>query len=445
MVINDVTTPVVILKLEHYGSLGIARSLGRLGVQVCGVDANPNAPVFHSRYCRGRYVWDVDREEPRKTVNRLLDVRRALGRNALLIPTSDEMALFVAEHADCLRESFIFPVQPAATVRSLCNKKEMFFLAKRFGIPTADTTFPKSRSDVLEFLEHASFPLMLKGIDGGRLEARTGKKMVIVRHRDELLSKYDAMEDPHWPNLMLQEYIPGTDSSVWMFNGYFDRTSDCLFGLTGKKIRQNPVYTGMTSLGVCLSNRSVTQTTLQFMKAIGYSGILDIGYRYDERDRQYKVLDVNPRIGATFRLFVGKKGMDVVRAMYLDQTGQPVLRDTICEGRKWIVEDKDILSTYRYFWDGNLDIVQWARSFRGTKEAGYFASDDLLPFFAMCAHHVRCWLGRASQAIMRKRFLARHHNQSHHAGLAFQLSHKTSHAKYHASTTHHSEGDQNHD
>jgi D-aspartate ligase len=48
------------------------------------------------------------------------------------------------------------------------------------------------------------------------------------------------------------------------------------------------------------------------MQEIGYSGIVDIGYRYDRRDGEYKLLDVNPRVGATFRLFVDSNGMDVV-------------------------------------------------------------------------------------------------------------------------------------
>ena len=100
--------------------------------------------------------------------------------------------------------------------------------------------------------------------------------------------------------------------------------SQCIFGVTGKKIRRFPVNTGVTSLGVCQRNQTVEQTTAAFMKAIGYQGILDIGYRYDRRDGQYKVLDVNPRIGCTFRLFAATNGMDVARALYLDMTGQPV-------------------------------------------------------------------------------------------------------------------------
>ena len=74
------------------------------------------------------------------------------------------------------------------------------------------------------------------------------------------------------------------DDSIWMFNGYFNEKSDCLFGMTGRKIRQSTIHTGVTSLGVCLKNQVVDEMTRGFMKSIGYKGILDIGYRYDMRD-----------------------------------------------------------------------------------------------------------------------------------------------------------------
>ena len=119
------------------------------------------------------------------------------------------------------------------------------------------------------------------------------------------------------------------------------------------------------------------------MKAIGYHGILDIGYRYDRRDGQYKVLDVNPRIGCTFRLFTATNGMDVARALYLDMTGQPVAPAQAAEGRKWIVEDFDLFSAIRSWRDGTLKLKDWVRSFRGVEEAACFALDDPLPFLMM--------------------------------------------------------------
>jgi predicted ATP-grasp superfamily ATP-dependent carboligase len=137
----------------------------------------------------------------------------------------------------------------------------------------------------------------------------------------------------------------------------------------------------MTSLGICRVNRIVAERTIAWMEKISYRGILDIGYRYDARDGEYKVLDVNPRIGATFRLFVGQNGLDVARALYLDLTGQPVPSTGAREGRKWMVE-LDFKSCLDYYRDGNLGVGQWLKSLRGIEEFGYFRRDDLRPVLA---------------------------------------------------------------
>jgi D-aspartate ligase len=213
--------------------------------------------------------------------------------------------------------------------------------------------------------------------------------MVIAKDADELLRSYDEIEDPDEPNLMLQEYIPGPPESVWMFNGYFDSESRCLVSFTGRKLRQHPAYTGMTSLGICLRNDDVDAGTRDLMAKVGYRGVVDIGWRYDERDGQYKLLDVNPRLGNTFRLFVGSNGMDVVRALYLDLTGQPVPETDLRHGRKWLVETFDVASSLQYLRDGRLGPLEWARSYRGVEETAWFAKDDPRPFAAMGGRAVR--------------------------------------------------------
>jgi predicted ATP-grasp superfamily ATP-dependent carboligase len=200
-----------------------------------------------------------------------------------------------------------------------------------------------------------------------------------------LLEQYDRMEFPGTPNVMLQEYIPGGPDSIWMFNGYFNADSDYLIGITGRKLRQHPPYTGITTLGVCVTNEAINETTRKFFKALGYQGIVDMGYRYDARDGRYKLLDVNPRLGATFRLFVAPNGMDVVRAMYLDLTGQPVPLSSATNGRKWLLESLDFVSSAVYFYDRRLTLSAWARSFGGVAETAWFAQDDPLPFGVMWA------------------------------------------------------------
>lgn len=381
---TSTSTPVLVLHGSTHGSLGIIRSLGRLGIPVyCTYASDFRGPGTYSRYCRGCFLWDFDPAVPQASLAPLVKIAELIGRPPVLMPTWDETAVFTAEYESDLRSRFIYPQTCAELVRNLVNKQQMHRLAREHGIPVPNVVFPQRRADVAEFAKCATFPVMLKGIDGNQLKRATGKKMVIVRSAAELMEMYDELNVDSVANLMLQEYIPGGEDSTWMFNGYFDRSSECLLGITGRKLRKTPVYTGMTSLGVCEPNEAVDRLTRRWMKALGYRGILDIGYQYDERDGQYKVLDVNPRIGATFRLFVAVNGLDVARCLYSDITGNSVPESGIQEGRKWMVE-LDFKSSFDYWRDRKLSLLRWLRSLRGIHEFGYFAKDDVQPLLRLC-------------------------------------------------------------
>jgi predicted ATP-grasp superfamily ATP-dependent carboligase len=379
---RDVSTPVVVVNCK-LGALAIMRSLGPLGVPLYGVDADPRSPAMLSRYCRERFLCGLDESHPKEFLGHLLEIGGRLGRSAILIPTSDETAQFVVDHAEPLSRQFIFPRNSPEMIARLVSKRGMYELALELGVPTPVTLFPQSLEEVKAFLSKITFPVMLKGIFGNRLQSRNQKKMVIVHTPEELIENYRVMEDPEMPNLMLQEYIPGDDDQIYIFNGYFDRRSRCLAGFTGHKIRQFPVHVGCASLGVCRWNEDVAQTTIRFMQAIGYQGILDIGYRYDPRDGQYKVLDANPRVGQAFRLFVAENDMDVVKSLYLDLTGQDQFAIVPREGRRWLIEDFDLISSFHYFQEGTLNLRDWARSFKGVEEAAWFNWKDPRPFVKM--------------------------------------------------------------
>jgi len=378
----DNSAPVLVLQSGHHGGLGIVRSLGRLGVPVYCAGSSRWEPSGNSRYCRRWFVLKIENDSSTDNVIGLREIAARIGGKPILIPTSDEQAVWVADNRSSLREVFQFPYQHAGLANSLCNKNRMQAMARHNGVPTAEWTVPKSKQDVLDYLETATYPVMVKATDAERLRVRVGGTKFLVHDPDDLLDLYSRAVECGEANLLFQEYIPGED---WMFNGYFNQNSECLFGITGRKIRRFPARTGVTSLGICSRNDTVEKMTVDFMKAIGYQGILDIGFRKDQRDGLYKVLDVNPRIGCTFRLFTSFEGLDVARALYLDLTQQPVPRAQSIEGRRWIVEDFDAFSSLSAWIGGTLSLKEWVGSLRGVQEPACFASDDLLPWLLMGA------------------------------------------------------------
>jgi D-aspartate ligase len=401
--VADPSTPAVVLIASPapllHGAVGVMRSLGRLGVPVYVAHDRRRIPTDRSRYLSGTFTAAYDQAAPDRFLDQLRGIGRRLGRRAVLIPIDDLGALFVADHAAALDEWFRFPHLDARLAHALASKRELHGLCRRLGVPSPETFFPQARCDVLRFLDQARPPVVVKAIDPLLLYQRPGARSVVVAHsREELLHAYDSMEVPERPNLMLQEYIPGGAESVWMFNGYLDPGSCCLVGFTGTKLRQCLPHTGPTSLGVSRRNPEVEQATVEFLAAIGYQGIVDLGWRYDARDRRYKLLDVNPRIGGSFRLFVATNGMDVARALYLDLTGQPVPQSAARDGRKWLVEPNDLRASLAYRREGTLTVGQWRRSLKGVEEVAWFAPDDPAPFLAMCRSAAAIVVAKAARS-----------------------------------------------
>jgi predicted ATP-grasp superfamily ATP-dependent carboligase len=373
--IDDVSTPAVVLGCFRHGGVGIVRSLGRLGVPVYAIDADPMTPAFSSRYCHQSIVFDLHTTSADASLEFLRKLAARIGRRAVLIATSDIGALFIAKQAERLAEWFVFPKTDFGVVSAVCSKKEMYFLAKKWNVPTPETIFPQSKSEVESYASTALFPVILKPI----LSGPTALPMTLVASPSELLERYGSIPDPATANLMIQEYVPGGEEMTWTFNGYFDKDGKCDVAFTGRKLRNYPVYFGQASLGICVHNEWVLNNTIEFMTAIGYHGALDLGYRFDGRDDRYKVNDINPRVGAMFRLFVSAQGMDVVRALYQDMTGQAVVPARTVEGRKWIVEDCDWVSSIKYYREGKLTFRGWRQSLRGVQEMSYLAKDDMKP------------------------------------------------------------------
>jgi len=385
----DPSVPVVSAFRGGYADVSIARSLGRLGVPMYLVaQKGVPTPVWSSRYWAKRTRWDYSSPEE-QSVAFLLDLgatlRAAHGTRAILLTTSDRLAIFIERNSHLLQKQFVFPQPVRPVIHTLLNKWEMHLLAKEHHIPTPNTAYPALRADIDEFLETSGFPIVMKRADP-YFRDPTSRKM-IINSRQELMDAVDRKAGHASLNVVLQEYIPGDADSVWMCNGYFAQNKEQTVTFTGKKLRQIS-STGIATLAICLPNETVATQTRRLMEGVGFRGCVGIGFRYDNRDGLYKLLDVNARVSGVFRLFAGTNEMDVVRVCYLDLTGQHVPETALQPGRKWMLED-DVVAALRAIRSGRLSVAEWIRSIRDVQELLWFAKDDPVPFLMWLRERVR--------------------------------------------------------
>ncbi len=383
----DTSTPAVVLKFDpnvmHHGALGAIRSLGRRGVPVYAVVERSWAPAARSRHLTGRLAWRPDPDQAERTragLNRLAD---RIGRRAVLIPTDDAGAIFLAEQGDSLRDRFLFPVQPPALPRRLAGKHTLAQLCAELGVATAAVLLTDSAQKGRRFAAEVGYPLIAKLATPWTAAVAGLRPTSVIRSEQDLAGAWAAAERAG-ASLMLQEFIPAQPGGDWFVHAYGDANCAPRPLFTGMKIRSYPAHAGLTSFGRAVANERLRRETARLFTRLGYRGIADLDLRLDPRDDSYKLLDFNPRLGAQFRLFRDWAGLDMVTAAYLDLTGQEFAVRGQVSGRRFLVENYDPLGALSYWRAGELGPVSWLRSLYGAEETAWFAWDDLLPFGLMC-------------------------------------------------------------
>jgi predicted ATP-grasp superfamily ATP-dependent carboligase len=404
----DTSVPALIVKIGHYplhhGGVGAIRSLGRLGVPVYAVTEDRFVPAAFSRYLRGRFDWPTTgTEAPDYLVGGLLDIGTRIGRPTVLLPTDEEAAVLIAEYPDVLSEWFLFPrLADPKLPRRLADKQGLYEICVEQGIAAPWTVSPVSQHEIEEFASTAVFPIVAKN------------RAAYARRQAPAVSGTTRLDDSasllrlarSWgarPSVVLQEYLPQQHSRDWFVHGYFDAGSQPQVLFTGIKTRSWPPNAGMTACAYAVSNPELAELTADLCQRIGYHGVVDLDWRLDLRDGRYKLVDFNPRMGAQFRLFesVGDGGehVDVVRAAYLDLTGQAVPRGPQRTGRRFLLEIVDLPARVAHRHNPPTPEV---RVGAGT-ELAWWARDDPKPFFVMLARLLRPGLDYLRQRFRPRR------------------------------------------
>lgn len=375
----DTKCPVLVFKARrdpmNYAALGIARTLGRVGVPVYALVEDNYTPVAKSRYIKKAFVWKSWPADRDAFVSVISTIGAMIGTPIVLFPIDDLAAISVAENASALIGRFLFPRVPPNLPRQMANKAAFYALCDKTEIPCGRSTVPRSFDDVREFVEHTTFPIVIKAAEQWSL---VGKELHtrIIDHRETLFEIYKRVESEERSAMILQEYITGED---WIYHGYCNYETGQYLGFTGRKLLDYPKGAGSTAVGISRHNEALCSQAETLLRAIGYSGICDFDWRRDSRDGQYKILDANPRIGLNFQMFENTAGIDVVSALHLDLTRRKIERAPMIEGRLFVAEDLYLRSILRGIRPTPLAAEPSTPHLPNTRRLAWWSIDDPLP------------------------------------------------------------------
>jgi predicted ATP-grasp superfamily ATP-dependent carboligase len=178
--------------------------------------------------------------------------------------------------------------------------------------------------------------------------------------------------------VIVQELIPGGGDRQFGFCAFF-KDGEAVAEMTVRRLRQHPSDFGRASTFVeTIDLPELAKHSLTFLRDIGYYGLVELEYKQDERDGQYKLLDVNARTWGYHSLGY-TAGADFPYLVYRDQLGLPVTECQARAGVRWLRLATDLPNAVLDIKAGKLRVGPYLRTFRGVQTEAVFSLRDPLP------------------------------------------------------------------
>lgn len=376
---SDLMPTAFVLNMGANG-LGIARSLGREGIPVVGVDFDPRAPGLLSRYCRPLVSPDPT-TDPKGVVRSLVEEAKKLGEEAVLLPASDDYVLMASRNRKELSEHFRLLLPSEEIIEGMVDKRRMYDMAARIGIPIPGTLYPTSMADLEEIEDQIEYPAFVKPCRSNVWSRKFGNKGFVARNHRELTSIYEKIF-PTGLEAMVQEIVPGPATNLFGVSGYFNEKGEPLGIFIGQKIRQYPPDFGVGSVFMSTHNPEVLELGMKFYKGLGYRGMGGVEFKKDERNGGWRLMELNVRTGMQ-NIIATEAGINISLIRYMDLIGKPIdSPDDYRDGVLWHDSVGDMMTYLIMRRRGQMTFGDLARSWFRADCGSFYAKDDVRPALA---------------------------------------------------------------
>ncbi|MBO1305448.1 carboxylate--amine ligase [Enterococcus sp. 669A] len=255
----------------------------------------------------------------------------------LLIACGDGYAELVSLHKEELSEWFICPYIDYAMLQQLISKVSFYEICEEYQLP-----YPKTLIVREEMLENGrlnqelpfSFPVALKpanSVEWLSVDFEGRKKAFIFDTREEFDTILERIYQAGYKSEMIaQDFIPGDDSNMRVLNAYVDQDHQVRMMCLGHPLLEDPSPEAIGNYVAIMPeyNEKIYQTIKSFLEKIDYTGFANFDMKYDPRDGEYKLFEINLRQGRS-SFFVTLNGLNLAQFVTEDRVFQVPFSETI--------------------------------------------------------------------------------------------------------------------
>jgi predicted ATP-grasp superfamily ATP-dependent carboligase len=295
----------------------------------------------------------------------------------VVFPTRDEQVAALAQHKEELEKIYRVPTPGWESIRWAWDKRNTYALAEKLGIPAPRTWYPRTAADLAELDGH--FPVAIKPAIKENFVYATKQKAWRADNPSQLRELYDRASR-HVPagEIMIQDIVPGDGTCQYAYCAFF-KDGHPVVSLAVCRRRQHPLEFGRSSTYVETTDLPLLEDySVRFLREINYYGLVEMEYKRDPRDGNFRLLDVNGRTWG-YHTIGEPAGVNFPHVLFADQMGEAVESCKGKSGVRWIRLLTDLPTGLVSFFNGQLDVRAYLRTLRDYHEEAVFSLEDPLP------------------------------------------------------------------
>jgi D-aspartate ligase len=365
----------VVILGNHIQGLGISRIAKRLGHRVTLYNK--------SAISVARFSNTLDKFIKFKDLPHLLEIllkRDLNGDEVLIFPTNDLMVGFLADNFETLSAKYRLSISEKKITEIAFNKRKTYETAKSAGLLIPESFYPDSIEELEQIEEKLSYPVILKPAVMYNFYKKAGKKVFKCDNKEELLANYKkAIEIIPENEVIIQEMLSGGAEKLYSFAS-FCKNGEVKGSFVANRIRQKPMDFGVaTTFAITVISERVDELATKFLKAINYTGVSEVEFMYDDKVKDYKLIEINPRTWK-WHTMANKVGINLIKMLIDDFNGKEleVQKNTV-ENIGWVEQLTDTFIMFSEVTKGRMKLKDYLKSLKINKEYATWDKKDPWP------------------------------------------------------------------
>ncbi len=273
---------------SYINGLGTIHSLSKYcqKIPIITVDYKKSNFGSYSRHVTKRYVFNNDEDFLRI----IQATYKKYGLKPVLFPTgTDYYTDLLYTYYNSLKKISFVPINNDLK-NIIMRKTHQHKIAEKIGV-----SIPKSIyfcKDEAEKLQDIKLPLLIKSDTRSSLDQRFRLSKICNNNDLEIFLKDIHKIDVD--RFQASEIIPGPSCMLYTYGSYYHKGKP-LGEYVGRKLTQYPENFGVVCIAENKYNRQVRFLGRKLLNHIEFTGISQVEFKYDLRDRQFKLMEINPR------------------------------------------------------------------------------------------------------------------------------------------------------